>query len=201
MYSIAAHHNSLTLEIRLMKLIGTKKIIGGLALGASLMLTGIVGFAQTDVQQGQDGQGRAERRERGGGKGRHGMRGGMRGFGGHFAEKLNLTDAQKEQMKQIAARYRESGKALRQGRREGRNGGEFGSMTDGTFNEAAVRAAAQARANASVEREVMRARMMSEMFAVLTPEQKAQLAAQRQQWEQKRQEWRSRSKANPVQNQ
>jgi Spy/CpxP family protein refolding chaperone len=182
-----------------MKLIGTKKIIGGLALAASLTLTGIVGFAQTESQQGQDGKERGGWHKRGGGNGRHG-RGGMRGFGGHFAEKLNLTDAQKQQMQQIAARYRESGKALREQRREGRNGG-FGSLTDGTFNESAVRAAAQARANARVEREVMRARMMSEMFAVLTPEQKAQLAAERQQWEQKRQEWRSRSKANPVQNQ
>ena len=184
-----------------MKLIGTKKVIGGLALAASLMLTGIVGFAQTDgQQQGQDGKERGGWHKRGGGKGRHGMRrGGMRGFGGHFAEKLNLTDAQKEQMKQIAMRYRDSRKALRQQRREGRDGG-FGSLTDGTFNESAVRAAAQARANARVEREVMRARMMSEMFAVLTPEQKAQLAAERQQREQKRQEWRSRRNANPVQN-
>lgn len=180
-----------------MKLIGTKKVFGGLALAASLMLTGIVGFAQTDgQQQGQDGKERGGWHKRGG-KGRHGMRG---GFGGRFAEKLNLTDAQKEQMKQIAARYRESAKALREQRREGRDGG-FGSLTDGTFNESAVRAAAQARANARVEREVMRARMMSEMFAVLTPEQKAQLAAERHQREQRRQEWRSRRNATPVQNQ
>ena len=38
-------------------------------------------------------------------------------------------------------------------------------------------AAAQARANAHVEMEVARARMMSEMYAVLTPEQKADIIA------------------------
>ncbi|HYO91397.1 MAG TPA: Spy/CpxP family protein refolding chaperone [Pyrinomonadaceae bacterium] len=173
-----------------------KKIIAGGALAASLMLTGAVGFAQQqEAGQGQDGRERGSWHKRGG-KGRHGMRG---GFGGRFAEKLNLTDAQKEQMKQIAMRYRESRKALRQQTRENRGG--FDALTDGTFNEAAVRAAAQARANARVEREVMRARMMSEMYAVLTPEQKAQLAAERQQWEQKRQERRARRQANPAQNQ
>jgi Spy/CpxP family protein refolding chaperone len=123
------------------------------------------------------------------------------GFGGRFFEKLNLTDAQKEQMKQIATRYHESAKAQRQQNRGERDGDGFDALKDGTFNESAVRAAAQARANARVEQEVMRARMMSEMYAVLTPEQKAQLAAERQQREQKRQEWRSRRQAAPVQNQ
>jgi Spy/CpxP family protein refolding chaperone len=40
--------------------------------------------------------------------------------------------------------------------------------------------------------------MMSEMFAVLTAEQKAQLAAERQQREQRRQERRSRRQAAPA---
>jgi Spy/CpxP family protein refolding chaperone len=172
-----------------------KKFIAGGALAASLMLTGAVGFAQQEAGQGQDGKERGARHERGGERGRHGMRGGL---GGRFAEKLNLTDAQKAQMEQIAAKYRESGKALRQQNRGERGGGGFDALADGTFNEAAVRAAAQARANARVEQEVMHARMMSEMFAVLTSEQKAQLAAERQQWEQKRQEWRSRRQSSPT---
>ncbi len=177
-----------------------KKIVAGGALAASLMLTGVVGFAQQqEAGPGQEGQERGGWHKRGGGKGRHG-RGGMRGFGGRFAEKLNLTDAQKQQMQQIAAKYRESGKAMRQQNRGERRGGDGFDALNGTFNEAAVRAAAQARANAQVEREVMRARMMSEMYAVLTAEQKAQLAAERQQWEQKRQERRSRRQANQNDN-
>jgi Spy/CpxP family protein refolding chaperone len=176
-----------------------KKIIAGGALAASLMLTGAVGFAQQEAGRGQDGRERGERQERGGGgRERHGMRG---GFGGRFAEKLNLTDAQKAQMEQIAAKYRESAKALRQQNRGERDGDDFDAFQGGTFNEAAVRAAAQARANARVEQEVMHARMMSEMYAILTPEQKAQLAAERQQWEQKRQEWRSRRQSNPTEKQ
>jgi protein CpxP len=116
---------------------------------------------------------------------------------GRFWGNLNLTDAQKQQMGQIAIRYRESGKAMREQMRGQRE--EFDSFTDGTFDEAAVRAAAQRRANARVEMEVAHARMMSEMYAVLTPEQKAQLAAERKEREQRRQEFRSRRQANQGQ--
>jgi protein CpxP len=189
-----------------MKLNRTKKIIAGGALAGSLMLTGLVGFAQQQQQQTTAGQGdkeRTERHWRGEQEGRGDKEGrGMNGgFGGRFAEKLNLTDAQKEQMKQINARFHESTKALREQERGREGGGGFDAFSGGAFNESAVRAAAQARANAQVEMEVARARMMYEMYNVLTPEQKTQLAAERQQREQKRQEWRSRRGTNPVQNQ
>lgn len=181
-----------------MQLTRTRKIVSGLALAGTMALSGIVGFAQQGTTpQGQGGKDHVGRH--GGGRGDHkggrGMRGGF--GGGHFAEKLNLTDAQKEQMKQISARYRESAQALRQQRGGERRGG-FDAFSGGTFNEAEVRAAAQARANARVEMEVQRARMMSEMYAVLTAEQKAQLAAERQQREQRRQERRTRRNANAV---
>ncbi len=193
-----------------MTLTRSKKIVGGLALAGTMALSGIVGFAQQTTQGmqqgGKDQAGRHEGHRGGGGKG-HRRGGGMKGgFGGRFAENLNLTDAQKEQMKQISARYRESAKAQRQGRGEGRRqGGGFEAFNGGVFNEAEVRAAAQAQASAQVERKVARARMMSEMYAVLTPEQKTQIAAarqQRQQREQKRQERRARrpnANAVPIQ--
>ena len=63
-----------------------------------------------------------------------------------------------------------------------------------------MRAAAQARANAQVEMEVARAHMMYDMYNVLTADQKAQLATERQQREQKRQEFRTRQKSNSGQN-
>jgi Spy/CpxP family protein refolding chaperone len=186
---------------RKMQMVKLRKVTGVIALAGTLLLMGIVGFAQETSTQDQ-GQGKQERGERGwhrkGGEGR-GMRGGEgRGGFGHFGENLNLTDAQKEQMKQIATRYHESFKANRPQGRENRGGG-FDAFNGGTFNEAAVRAAAQARANARVEMEVTRARMMSEMYNVLTAEQKAQLAAERQQWQQNRQERRAGRKANPGQ--
>src|ERR1044071_1013812 len=150
-----------------MKLVSSKKIIGTIALAGAVLLMGIIGFAQQSSTQGQGGQERSERKWQG-----RGGKGGRLG-GGRFAEKLNLTDAQKAQMEQIAARYHESFKAQRHQNRGERGGGEFGAFNGGTFNEAAVRAAAQARANARVEMEVARARMMSEMHNVLTAEQKA----------------------------
>ncbi len=181
-----------------MKLNGSKKLMGGLALAGAFALTGVVGVAQQQSNQGQDGRERGGRewRHKGGKEGREG------GFAGRFFERLNLTDAQKEQMQQIAARHRESTKALRQQMRQARQGaGDNGIFNGGTFNESAVRANAQARANAHVEMEVMRARIMSEMYAVLTPEQKTQIATERQQREQKRQERRARRGANTDQNQ
>jgi protein CpxP len=159
-----------------MRFKGSRKIVGGLALAAGFALTAVVGVAQQ--QEPAQGQGRAERQwgHEGGGKGRRG--GGM--FGGRFAERLNLTDAQREQMRQIEERYRATFRAQR-GERGGERGGRVDPFAGGVFDEAAVRAAAQARANAQVEREVAQARMMHEMYNVLTPEQKAQLAADRQQ--------------------
>ena len=169
----------------------SKKFIGGLTLAGTMAL-GITGFAQTQTPT----QGDSPRMERGhrGGKG---MRGGH-GMFGRFGAQLNLTEAQKQQMQQISARYKESFKATR-GQGKAQRGGGFDALTDGTFNEAAVRAEAQARANARVERHVARARMMSEMYAVLTPEQKAQITAARQQREQRRQQRRSQRQSNAPQ--
>jgi protein CpxP len=183
-------------ERQKMQLTGSRKIMGGLALCATVALGSVAGFSQQpQTTQGQDaGKGRAERSWRGR-KGSEGRRGGF--FGGRLAEKLNLTDAQKEQMKQIAARYRESSKALRQQERGERGGADL--FNGGTFDEAQVRARAQQRATARVEMEVARARMFSEMYNVLTDAQKAQLNTLRQEREQKRQEWRARRSANTGQ--
>ena len=166
--------------------------MAGLALAASLTVAG-VGLAQQTNQGQGDGDHAGRRWNRDGDEGERG-----RGFDGPFA-KLNLTDAQKQQMQQIADRYRQTFKSQRQHEGSERRG--FDPLAGGTFDEAAVRAAAQARANAEVEREVAHARMMYEMYNVLTPEQKAQLAAERQQREQKRQEWRSRRQSGQGQTQ
>ena len=176
-----------------MRLKGKGKFVGGLVLAAGVALTGVVGVsAQQGRGQQGDGQGRAERPW---GQ-REGRRGGGFGPFGRFAD-LNLSDAQQEQMRQIAERYRSTFEAQRGTR--GRERREFDPLAGGAFDEAAVRAAAQARANAQVEREVAQARMMFEMYNVLTAEQKAQLQAARQQREQRRQEFRTRRGAGPGQ--
>lgn len=168
-----------------MRLKGKGKFVCGLALAAGFALTGVVGAAAQQEQEQGGGRNRAERPwgQEGGGR-----RGGFGPFG-RFAENLNLTDAQVEQMRQIEERYRATFKARHEGRGQERR--EFDPLAGGAFDESAVRAAAQARANAQVEREVAQARMMHEMYNVLTGEQKAQLQAARQQREQRRQERRS----------
>ena len=145
-----------------------KRIIGGaVAFAAALMMT-VAAFAQ----HGPGGPGG----HRGhGGPGRHGGHGGPGNMLGHLSQVLNLTDAQKAQIKQVEESFRESTKNLHEQLRAN-GGGPFDAVKDGTFDEAAVRAAAQARAGVHVELEVAHARMMSQVFAVLTTEQKAKLA-------------------------
>lgn len=172
-----------------MRLKGSMKFVGGLALAVGFALTGVVGVA---AQQGQNQDGEQNRAERPWGQ-REGRGGGRRGgFGpfGRFGAELNLSDAQIEQMRQIEERYRATFESQRRARGQREERGGFDPLS-GTFDESAVRAAAQARANAQVEREVAQARMMYEMYNVLTSEQKAQLASARQQREQRRQERRS----------
>lgn len=174
-----------------MQAIRSRKIFSGLVLAGVLLLAGVAGFAQQPTTQGQ-GNGQWQR---GDGQGRRGGH-----SDGPFA-KLNLTDAQKQQMEQIRARYQQTFKTLHQQNRGQRGGGDSDIFNGGTFNEAAVRAAAQARANAEVEMEVAHAHMMSDMYNVLTADQKAQLAALRQQREQKRQQFRAQQKNSQGQNQ
>jgi len=102
-----------------------------------------------------------------------------------FARELNLTDAQKAQIKQIADSFAASTKELRD-KLKALHDSAPDPLSGAAFDETAVRAAAQARAGVEVELEVAHAKMMSQIFAVLTDEQKAQLAAHRQQFEQHR---------------
>ena len=112
-----------------------------------------------------------------------GFRGG-RGPGdglGPFGRDLNLTEEQKAQIKKIQDSFRESDKALFDQMKTLRQS-EPDPMS-GPFDEATVRAAAEAKGQIQIELEVSRAKMMSQIVAVLTSEQKAQLAARRKQFE------------------
>lgn len=156
-----------------------KKIIGGaLALAAAFMMS-VAAFAQ----HGPGGPGGPHGPGGPGGPGRRGGPGGS--LLGHFSEMLNLTDAQKTQIKQIEDNFRESTKSLHAQLAKGGPGGPFEGLKDGAFDEAAVRAAAQARANVQVELEVAHARMFSQVYAILTPEQKAKLAELHKQMEER----------------
>src|SRR2546423_6331427 len=112
-----------------------------------------------------------------GGDFRGGPGGPREGFGpfGPFGRELNLTDAQKAQIKTIGDSFHEGDKALFDQLRT-LHESEPNPMT-GAFDEAAVRAAAEARARIQIELEVSHAKMMSQIAGLLTADQKAQLAA------------------------
>jgi protein CpxP len=160
------------------------------------------GKTDTEGQQSQDNG------ERGSGRGRHkghgdGERGGFgrgerggRGEGRMFRG-LNLTDAQKAQMKQIRENFKAQIAPLREQLR-GQRGEGRGFKSGETFNEAEATQRMVAAAP-------LRAKMMGESFkmrqallAVLTPEQRTQMdqqkAERKARFEQMKQNWGNRSK-------
>lgn len=153
-----------------------KKTSGVVAIvGALLLMVAMVAFSQ-----GPQGP-------RGGGGGFHGGPGGHGGPHdglGPLGRDLNLTDEQKAQIKKITDSFAESTKALHD-QLHALHESQPDPFSGAAFDEGAVRAAAEARAKVEVELEVAHARIMSQIFNVLTPEQKAKLAAKRQEFEQR----------------
>ena len=149
-----------------MKLNWKKFSVAAAIAGALLLTTAAVVFPQNPPQRpdGPPGPPRGPF-----GHGPHGPPG-PGGFGPLAG--LNLTDAQKEQVKQIHEGFAEQTKALRDQMRTLHE-----SQRDpSNFDEAAVRVAAEARAKVQVEMEVAHAKMMSQVVNVLTAEQRAQMA-------------------------
>ena len=95
---------------------------------------------------------------------------------------LNLSDEQKAQIKKIMDDEMTNTKGLRDQLRSLHESEP--EPFSSTFDEAAVRSAAEARAKIDVELQVAHARTMSQVMALLTTEQKAQLSARRQQFRQ-----------------
>lgn len=143
----------------------------GIAISVALLLA--VAFVAFSKGRTQDRQGPP----RGDGD-FHGRRGPGGDGLGPLGRDLNLTDEQKAQIKTIRESFEAGTKDLHEQLRalHEKEGDPFTS----TFNEADVRAAAEARAKIDVELSVARAKMMSQIGAVLTAEQKTQLASRRQ---------------------
>jgi Spy/CpxP family protein refolding chaperone len=105
----------------------------------------------------------------------------MRGdgiFDGHmlryFARKLDLTDAQQAQVKDIMAKEKPTIRPLRlqmaQGQKQLRE-----LVMSGSFDETKVRELALQQTQTTTQLTVQKARIASELIQVLTPEQKAKL--------------------------
>lgn len=127
-----------------------------------------------------------------------------RHFGGHghhgmheaFA-KLNLTDAQKASIKQITQASREQNKGQWQALRTQREA--FEQMTpDQVGYQAAAARLAQVEGQATQARIEQRAKVKAQIYAVLTPAQKAQLATMRSEREARREQWKEFRKSHPA---
>jgi len=102
--------------------------------------------------------------------------GGPRGPMGPFGpmlERLNLTEAQKDQVKAIVDSHRDEMKAIAD---RGRPAHEAldAAITAETFDEATIRARSMDVATVDADMLVLQSRMRSEIFQILTPEQQAE---------------------------
>jgi Spy/CpxP family protein refolding chaperone len=154
----------------------------GLTLALACAL-GLTTFAQTPAPQTgtqpqRPAQGRFERRGRGDRRiGRFEHR-----FERHAFKQLNLTDAQRQQMRAIRERYQQSFQTQRQELRQlaevRRGGGTWTPEQEARAKELR----AQLRANGE--------KLHAEILGTLTPEQQTQLKQQREQFKQRRDEFR-----------
>lgn len=123
--------------------------------------------------------------------GKFGRRGKRGGHAGRLFRQLDLTDAQKEQLKTLRQTHRESTQTLREQMRLNRE--QLRNLSDnGGFDEAAVTALATQQGQLHAQMIVARERLKAQMFNVLTPEQKVKAAELKAQFEQKREERKAR---------
>lgn len=153
------------------------KKITAIILGIAIIaIGGIFVIAQT----AQTGEGGTEKRGGKRGAGMHrGMGGGMHGGGGMMFRGLDLTDEQKAQMKAIHEANKGTMQPLMEAMKANRQRMQE-ATANGAFDEATVTAIANEHGTLSAQMMVARQRVMSQTFAILTPEQKAKAAEMRQ---------------------
>jgi Spy/CpxP family protein refolding chaperone len=109
-------------------------------------------------------------------------------FSGHmlnfFADYLSLTDAQQTQVKDILAKEKPTIEPLMQQMAQSHHQLRELVMSGG-FDEAKVRTLASQQSGTAIELMVQRTRIESELFQVLTPEQKTKLTQFMDQHEQR----------------
>jgi periplasmic protein CpxP/Spy len=140
------------------------------------------------------GEGSKERR--GGKWGQRGARGGDRMLGRGFGQ-LDLTDAQKAQMKQIRETQHQSLQPLRDELRAKRQELRQASQ-NGTFDESLVRQKLIEIAPIEAKLMAERFRAHQEMLSVLTPEQRSKLDQMREQFKSRKGERGSRNRQTSL---
>ena len=110
-------------------------------------------------------------------------RGGPRGFGGPMGDLglrgIDLTDAQREQLRTIMESHKQEFEAVRTKLREAHQG--LATATNAqAVDEAAIRARSTALATALADEAILRAKVRVEVNGILTAEQLQQLQERRQ---------------------
>lgn len=127
------------------------------------------------------------------GPGGPGMRGGPGGMFGLPLRELELTDAQREQVKAIMESHRDEQKAAGDKMMAARKA-LHEAISAETFNEAAIRAAAGEVGAAEADAAVLQAKIHGEVFAILTPEQVKKAKELRSEMENRMKEGRGRGR-------
>lgn len=151
-----------------------KKFTIGLLITALVALGTIFAFGQ------QNGEARDGKRMRG----HHGRRGHFR-----MMKNLDLTDAQKEQFKAIRQAGKEKTKSLRESLRANREQLEL-VAANGQFNEAQVQAIATQQSGIMAQLIVEKERVKSQIYQILTPEQRAKIQELKAQMKERRENWK-----------
>ena len=138
----------------------------GLGIGAIAMTVGLLAGVYVSAQN-TDGP-------RGPFAGRRGGPGGPTGaLGPLIAAHLNLTDAQKDQLKGVMDSHRDESKGLGDRAMKARQALQAAVMAD-ALDEGLIRARAAELATIESDLAVAHARIHAEVFRILTPEQQAQ---------------------------
>jgi len=158
----------------------TKRLVLGVATGVLVLGVG-AGVYATAQNTNQDprpfSRGPGGPGGRGGpfdsAQGRRGGPGGPMGMLPMFARELNITDAQKAQIKTIADSHRDEWKALGDRARTAHEALQH-AVTADTVDEGLIRQRSAEVAAVEADMNVARARTHAEVFQLLTPEQKTQ---------------------------
>jgi Spy/CpxP family protein refolding chaperone len=155
----------------------------GLTVALAAILSAVA-FAQTTAPQGGTGdEGRHGRFGKMDKRGEHGERGGRR-MGGRVLERLNLSETQRQQMRDIESRYGQNFKSQRQELRQLQDLRREGTTLTPDQQTRAEQLRNELRANGE--------RMHNEILALLTTEQRDQLKQMHEELKSRREQRRER---------
>lgn len=160
-----------------------------LTLSAFVALAALGGAALSSTVVAAQGPGPGGPRGRGPGFGPGFGRGGPQA--GLALRALDLTEAQREQVRQLTEQHRQQTRALVE-RARAAGDAQRQAMEAPAFNEQQVRAAAQALAEVQTDLAVQQARLRSDIYALLTAEQQQRLQQMQAERETRQNERRER---------